>query len=32
MTYLVSPDGKLVYKAIGPRDWDFEQMKMLIDP
>lgn len=32
MTYLISPDGKLAYKAIGPRDWNYEQMKTLITP
>lgn len=31
MTYLVSPEGKLAYKAIGPRTWDYEQMNMLIN-
>lgn len=30
MTYLVNPEGKLAYKAIGPRDWDYEQMNVLI--
>ena len=30
VTYLVSPEGKLIYKAIGPREWNVEAMKALL--
>lgn len=30
MTYLINPDGKVVYQAIGPRTWDLDQMRLLI--
>jgi len=30
MSYLVNPDGKLVYKALGPREWDVSMMRHLI--
>ena len=30
MSYLVSPDGKLIYKALGPREWEIDKMKALI--
>jgi peroxiredoxin len=29
-TYLINPQGEIVYQAIGPRSWDVEQMNMLI--
>lgn len=29
-TYLVNPEGEIVYQAIGPRSWDVEQMKALL--
>lgn len=29
-SYLIDPEGKLIYRAIGPRSWDVEQMKMLL--
>ena len=30
VSYLVSPEGKLVYKALGPREWHVDAMKALI--
>jgi len=30
MSYLVSPEGKLIYKALGPREWEIDKMKALI--
>ncbi|HAQ50865.1 MAG TPA: hypothetical protein DCR13_04880 [Gammaproteobacteria bacterium] len=30
MSYLVSPDGYLIYKALGPREWEVDKMKALI--
>ena len=31
MSYLISPDGQIIYKAMGPRTWDYEQMLALIN-
>lgn len=31
-SYLINPQGELVYQAIGPRSWDVEQMKTLLTP
>lgn len=28
-TYLVAPDGNIIYKAIGPREWEAEAMQKL---
>jgi peroxiredoxin len=30
VSYLVSPEGKLIYKALGPREWHVEAMRALI--
>lgn len=30
VSYLVSPEGKLVYKALGPREWNVDAMRQLI--
>ncbi len=30
ISYLVNPDGKIIYQAIGPRDWDVDAMRELI--
>ncbi|WP_273150316.1 TlpA disulfide reductase family protein [Methylophaga thiooxydans] len=30
MTYLVNPEGQLIYEAVGPREWDLQEMKALI--
>lgn len=30
MSYLISPEGKLVYKALGPREWEIEKMRALM--
>ncbi len=30
VTYLVSPEGKLIYKAVGPREWNVKAMKALL--
>ena len=30
MSYLVNPSGKLIYKAVGPREWNVSMMRKLI--
>jgi peroxiredoxin len=30
MSYLVSPEGKLIYKALGPREWEIDKMRALM--
>lgn len=30
MSYLVSPDGKLIYESLGPREWEIDKMQALI--
>ena len=30
MSYLVDPEGNVVYKAMGPREWNVEEIKPLI--
>jgi len=30
VSYLINPEGKLVYKAIGPREWEIEHMRALM--
>jgi thiol-disulfide isomerase/thioredoxin len=30
VTYLVSPDGSILYKALGPRNWSSDQLNTLI--
>ncbi len=30
VSYLVSPEGKLIYKAVGPREWHVDAMRALI--
>jgi thiol-disulfide isomerase/thioredoxin len=32
MTYLVDPNGNLIYKAIGPREWEPTVMKQFLTP
>ncbi len=30
MTYLVDPSGNVVYKALGPREWNFDEIQPLL--
>jgi peroxiredoxin len=30
MTYLINPEGEIIFKAIGPREWNLKDMKTLI--
>jgi peroxiredoxin len=30
VSYLINPEGKLVYKALGPREWEIESMRALM--
>lgn len=30
MSYLINPEGKLVYKALGPREWEIDKMRALM--
>lgn len=30
MSYLISPEGKLIYKALGPREWEIDKMRALM--
>jgi hypothetical protein len=30
MSYLISSEGKLIYKALGPREWEIDKMRALM--
>jgi peroxiredoxin len=30
MSYLISPEGKLIYKALGPREWEIDKVRALM--
>lgn len=30
MTYLIDPHGNIIYKAIGPREWDFNKLQTIL--
>ncbi|MCL4138597.1 UNVERIFIED_CONTAM: hypothetical protein GTU68_060595 [Idotea baltica] len=32
MSYLINPEGKLIYKALGPREWEIDKMRALMTP
>lgn len=32
MSYLISPQGEIIYKALGPREWTYDAIKVLMTP
>jgi peroxiredoxin len=30
MTYLINPQGEMIFKALGPREWNYEELQTLI--
>jgi peroxiredoxin len=31
MTYLINPQGEMIFKALGPREWNYEELQALIN-